>query len=954
KRRIKNSCKSIGRGLSLGEYYMAAKLKKAFVTPKKEINEFPYLKNILPPGCDYLVDSYEECEDHEGEKRFNATFRIARSQATKDGMRQWIRNFCNHSLTTYRTERTYPLETKWFMYRVDLRCHHNTKPSSHKRVRTPHKKHTACPAKMTIKIRQDKLSKRKCHELHLKTHPVEVSLYHLHNHITMKKDALRFRDPESALVEKFRKMYRAGYKPAAALEIHKRDLRMEYEDDYPIALEDRGLCPDMNWCYRQYYLTSKEPQSNNAVTSQHFYLEEVLAKYNRKCGKNCVLINVLHNDKNNLVVALITPLMKRCHRELAQSGKCVSVDSVKLDYLRCRVYILITHSEAGGLPLGVLITSSDCTSVVLEALHLFTNLLSEQDFGGKGAVGPAVIMTQDDKTQQGALTAAFPKAVLLLCPYHIVQSAWECLCGNQVGVDSGSRQELFEMVKEMVSAKSSSDLEEMYKKLMTSPQAQFSLKFFNHMEELYSRRCEWAICLREDLLHKMGNTDIVTLTMNSLKDKILCQTKACTIVQLFEFLTGDMEEYYKNKISHISSNKGESAFLQLYLPDKKMMETLEIVPYFKIKNTSNGECYDIDMSCGLCSCSVGARGEPCRHRYTITQKLNINSLVMQPVSHTSSIKELRRIASWLQDQKIRSRTEENQQVLYESNVIPSIGDFEGYVLNTSRKKQVSEEKPVCKEMLNGIETQNTVNLNHASLRSFTCLICSKILMSHAQLVRHKIAHNHNKPLVCHICGLGFNTKQDHQHHCLQKHVKEKPYECEVCGKSFVDSVLLHEHVLVHNQKRAFPCEMCGKLFRTPKCAIRHKKRHEKGSHLSGPQCNKSFLVKSDFQAQMHKGESSSSTIKTIVEVRDPLHYPHDQQEQEVIIINAEDPLAATVLPSSVDKPKDGPSNCSYQVPLATPVSLESSEVHTVHSVFQEGAIPSQQVNNKLAFILSET
>lgn len=49
---------------------------------------------------------------------------------------------------------------KYILLQVDLRCHHNTKPSSHKRVRTPHKKHTACPAKMIIKIRQEKLSKR--------------------------------------------------------------------------------------------------------------------------------------------------------------------------------------------------------------------------------------------------------------------------------------------------------------------------------------------------------------------------------------------------------------------------------------------------------------------------------------------------------------------------------------------------------------------------------------------------------------------------------------------------------------------------------------------------------------------------------------------------------------------------------------------------------------------------
>lgn len=788
---------------------------------------------------------------------------------------------------------------------------------------------------------------RKTHEVQLKTHPVEVALYHLHNHLTQKKDALQFRDPDSALVEKFRKMYRAGYKPAAALEIHKRDLHMEYEDDYHIALEDRGLCPDMNWCYRQYYLTSKELQNDETSTNKIKSLEEFVAEYNSKCNEKCAVVKLLNDNSNSLVVALVTPLMKRCHRELIQSGRLAFIDTDKVDYLRCRVYLLLTHSVAGGLPLGVLITSSDCATVVLQALRLFINLLSDQGFSGRGAAGPAVFMTQDDITQHDALMTAFPEAGLVMCPYHVVQTAWECLCDSQACVDSGNRQELFEMVKEMVLARSSSDLEEKYRKLMTSPQAQFSLKFFNHMEQLYTRKYEWALCLREDLLDRIGSiNNTFNLTMESLKDKVLHQTKACTMVQLLEFLTIDMEEYYEKKVHYIADNKIEAAFIQRYSQDKKMIDSLEIVPYFRVRNPSSGECYDVDMSSGLCSCSVGVMGETCRHQYALTQKLGIRSFMMQPSLDTASKRALDRIAGVSCVQNSSDGFEGKLEASDESNVTCNVDkEMKDCDLNTSTRKQKQEEEPLCKDTLNDTGNQmNDDTEEQTTTGTFTCLICSKVLTSRAHLARHTVAHNHNKPIVCDICGLGFDTKEDHQHHCLQKHTKEKPYECEVCGKSFAENQTLLEHAFVHEQKRCFPCDKCGKFFRSPRCVVRHKKRHGKATSFTCSHCNESFTVKSDLLAHVHKDHNTINAA-TIVNVSDPLQYPYHQQEQEVIIISAEEPLAATAL-SSINGPFDV-NNCSYQVTLTTPTKLEESTVHGLSTDYSSGTVNSQQVNTEL-------
>jgi len=73
----------------------------------------------------------------------------------------------------------------------------------------------------------------------------------------------------------------------------------------------------------------------------------------------------------NHVVAVCTPLMKRVHRLVPQSADVVVVDAGQpVDKRRqCRVVILTTCSSVGGLPLGVIATTSD--ACLQSALQLY-------------------------------------------------------------------------------------------------------------------------------------------------------------------------------------------------------------------------------------------------------------------------------------------------------------------------------------------------------------------------------------------------------------------------------------------------------------------------------------------------------------------------------------------------------------------------------------------------------
>ncbi|XP_069976802.1 uncharacterized protein [Penaeus vannamei] len=860
----------------------------------KDIENFPFLKNILPPEYDYYVEAYNEYEDHEEEKRFSASFRISRSEATKDSMRRWLEEFCSRSLTTYRIERTYPTETKWFIYRVDLRCHHNTKPTSHKRVQAPHKKHTACPAKMTIKIRQDKLSKRKSNELHLKTHPVEVLLNHLHNHLTQKRYALQFRDPDSALVKKFRMMYHAGYKPATALKIHKRDIHMEYEEDYCAALEDRALCPDVNWCYRQYYLTCKRDKNLSILESKTNSLEKFVDEYNKQCSETCAAVKLLNGENTDVIVALVTPLMKHFHKGLAQTGKLILIDSNSIEFLKCRIYLLMTHSGFGGLPVGILITSSNSTDVLHQALDLYMDLLPDQAFAGRGHLGPEFILTEDCHVQRHALAAKFPDTTVFICPYHVIQSAWECLCHSQSGIEPGSRQKLFGMVKDMVLAQSVSDLEEKYKKLMTSVETHYPLKFFSHMENLHKRRTEWALCLQGDLMNQIHSFTSIGEIMESLKDKMLKQTKACTMVQLLEFLTTDLNTYYTERLHCIAEGQFEVPFLQRYMQEKKMMDSLEIVPFFKIKNAGTGECFDVDMSLGLCSCSVGVSGEPCKHQCALTQKLDLGN-VMKPVIDSRTRDEVTRIYSQTQGIKLKNDTEkkieecsEKQEKIYESGSLKLSN-------NTNilcQKHAESKEANIRKRN----DDLKKLSDSKASSDASPCLACSRIPTSQAHL-------SSNVQSFCETCRIRLNNKEQEQHG-LQKHSSEKQYGWDIHGKgkTVCDSMRKHSSQSLNSSPVSEPCE---KHFKNRNRFARH--RCKKGKKCFCLNCQKPYVNERHLPTELHKTFKTFDT-ETNIEVKSYPYLSDHHHKQKVIIINAEEPS----VPPAINDLEEG--NCSY-VPL---------------------------------------
>ncbi|XP_076019209.1 uncharacterized protein LOC143010652 isoform X2 [Genypterus blacodes] len=140
---------------------------------KRNILEFPALKDYLPEGYDYHVCNYKTISESADHVNFRAAFRMALS--TEDEIKLWLRL---HRVT-WRVDRTHPRKGQKVLFKVEFRCQHNTRPRGSEKAPS-RSKNTNCPAKMTVTLLRTQVSRGR-QSLH-------------HNHNMDVADALRCRD----------------------------------------------------------------------------------------------------------------------------------------------------------------------------------------------------------------------------------------------------------------------------------------------------------------------------------------------------------------------------------------------------------------------------------------------------------------------------------------------------------------------------------------------------------------------------------------------------------------------------------------------------------------------------------------------------------------------------------------------------------------------------------------
>lgn len=275
-----------------------------------------------------------------------------------------------------------------------------------------------------------------------------------------------------------------------------------------------------------------------------------ITRYNTDFGKKCVVSGIL-DDKP--VVALCTPVMQRIHKLCPNSGELVFIDSSGcLDKDNHRVFMLMTHSAGGGLPLGCFITSSESEKAIRYGLELLTSII-ETPFYGRGY--PAVFMTDDCTAERNAIRSVYPSSKRMLCTFHVLQALWRWLHDGTHGVRLIHRQEIMQMVKNMMYAPCEESLWQQLEKLYALSHVAENAALVGHLKKLYERRGEWCLCYRSQLHRGNHTNNHMESGFRILKERIFHRLKAYNLPQLTDFIVRRWSAHYIRKLLDISNNR---------------------------------------------------------------------------------------------------------------------------------------------------------------------------------------------------------------------------------------------------------------------------------------------------------------------------------------------------------------------------------------------------------------
>ena len=326
--------------------------------------------------------------------------------------------------------------------------------------------------------------------------------------------------------------------------------------------------------------------------------------------------------------------MSRVH-QLKQAGEMAFLDaSGGLDRFNNPVYFMCTHHPTGALSLGVWITSGQSQQITKQCLEKLQNLLPQHAFGGRGPIkGPHIFMNDDDSGQRGALSDIWKESILLLCTFHFLQAVWHWLFNSNNSINKEDRQHLMEHFQKLVF---SGSVKEFLSATNAALNDTITKKYPNYQEYLKkSLKCqkEWALCHRKNLITRGNNTDNYTESMiNIFKSVILHWMRAYNLIELFKFITEDLEMYFQWKLLALAFGKTQN----LHLAPRCFGLTGSTVQLSAVKQSTSDSCkffvpsrsdsevnYEVDCRSGICTCPLGSNGNPCAHQAEVALKYGI-------------------------------------------------------------------------------------------------------------------------------------------------------------------------------------------------------------------------------------------------------------------------------------------------------------------------------------------
>ena len=215
---------------------------------------------------------------------------------------------------------------------------------------------------------------------------------------------------------------------------------------------------------------------------------------------------------------------------------------------------MCTHSVAGALPLGLLITSDEKESTLKHGFTMLKNCLPDDAFYGNGLmVGPKIILTDNCQEERNALKAVWPSGNSLLCIFFMFFSKHGDGCWIRI-------------------IKSTKRIDQEYWVYLRKPYMPVLRICLNSAMKSFLTKRKRHIPLRfRTLLLVRGNqtNNFVESQFLVLKDVILGRVKECNLVALFDRLTVHLENHYEEKLLSVIDGSFDGHYRRRFMGKRK-------------------------------------------------------------------------------------------------------------------------------------------------------------------------------------------------------------------------------------------------------------------------------------------------------------------------------------------------------------------------------------------------
>ncbi|CAG9863276.1 unnamed protein product [Phyllotreta striolata] len=524
-----------------------------------------------------------------------------------DEIEKWIESLEEKTQCSYSIQMTKKTMGEKVLFKRRYHCRLKTKFDKAQCESNARTRNTRCPSRLSVTLMNVKKKKFRGKYPPDPEMPCLIDYVITHNHSL--RLAARYRKVPKNTQDTLNLLFNSGHSASTAYEILRIDTQMHNPNDYEELLVNRSVCPDRNYCHKLYNNFKKD--HGNVDFNRKSLVYERIEQYNKEVGEECAQYEI---TTDGYVIVLCPPLFKRIHQHMKSASEIVFMAAInKADNDGSKAFFMMTNSDCGALPLGIIITSSEDDELITIGLNNLKALIGDSIFFGS-IEGPQMFILDDCEAGQIALNSVWPNSDVLFCSLHILHTLWRYLMCSKNGLNGQEPIAFFKQFRMILYAESIEECNQYYNEAIQA--AANHPNYTQILEAYWDKRDMWAQSYKQS----SSPTDITKIhnlekSMCLLREPIFHRMRGFNVVQLVDFLLTKFVEFYKLRLLD-AANCRLVRDLTKKNPLPPVIKALEqvnnhiyLVPSIKLPHVR----YYVNVEIVTCTCLKNATGYICNH-----------------------------------------------------------------------------------------------------------------------------------------------------------------------------------------------------------------------------------------------------------------------------------------------------------------------------------------------------